>query len=125
MAKAITTIKRVLNYPTDHAVWFAVNQAILNQIAAFYLEVILEEKQIQENFLDFSNKEALRAREMLTHTKEKNPTPVIPLSLHDWRRYSGHISLCRDLRYSSPTTAFHLSRSHATSSQETDYAGVS
>ncbi len=76
MEKAITTIKRVLNYPTNHAVWFAVNQALFNQIAAFYLEVI----QTQEKFLDFSNKEALRAREMLTHTKEKNPTPVIPLS---------------------------------------------
>ncbi len=35
MAKAITTIKQVLNYPTNHAVWFAVNQALFNQIAAF------------------------------------------------------------------------------------------
>ena len=94
MEKAITTIKRVLNYPTNHAVWFAVNQALFNQIAAFYLPMeiefpwtylalsamTLEVIQAQEKFLDFSNKEALRAREMFTHTKEKNPTPVIPLS---------------------------------------------
>ena len=58
MAKAITTIKRVLNYPTDHEMWFAVNQALFNQIAAFYLEMM----QTQEKFLDFSNKEALRTR---------------------------------------------------------------
>ena len=67
MAKAITTIKQVLNYPTNHAVWFAVNQALFNQIAVFYLEVISNPGKVS----GFLNKEALRAREMLTHTRKR------------------------------------------------------
>ena len=77
MAKAITTIKQVLNYQPDHVVWFAANQALFNRVAAFYFEVI----QAHEKVLDLSNKDALRALEMLTHTMKKNPTPVMPLSV--------------------------------------------
>jgi len=76
MAKATLTIKQVLNYQTNHAAWFAANQALFNQVASFYFEVIAA----HENVLDLSNKEALTALEMLTHTTKKNPAPVIPLA---------------------------------------------
>jgi len=75
MAKATTTIKQVLSYQTDHSAWFAANQALFNQVAAFYFEVIAA----HENVLDLSNKDALTALEKLTHTTQKNPTPVMPL----------------------------------------------
>src|SRR5438477_9577627 len=76
MAKATMTIKQVLNYQPDHAAWFAANQALFNQVVAFYFEVI----QAHEKVIDLPNKEALTALEMLTHTTKKNPTPVMPLS---------------------------------------------
>jgi putative transposase len=76
MAKATTTIKQVLNYQDNHAAWFAANQVLFNQLAAFYFEVI----QAHENVLDLSNKEALTALEKLTHTTKKNPTSAMPLS---------------------------------------------
>src|SRR5260370_32235310 len=76
MAKATTTIQQVLNFQDDHAAWFAANQVLFNQIAAFYFEVI----QAHENVLDLSKKEALTALEKLTHTTKKNPTPAMPLS---------------------------------------------
>jgi putative transposase len=76
VAKATTTIKQVLNYQPDHAAWFAANQALFNQVVAFYFEVI----QAHEKILDLPNKEALTALEMLTHTTKKHPTPVMPLS---------------------------------------------
>src|SRR6266851_1976802 len=75
MAKATTTIKQVLHYQDAHAAWFAANQVLFNQVAAFYFEVI----QAHERVLDLSNKEALRALEKLTHTTKKNPTPAMPL----------------------------------------------
>jgi len=76
MAKVTTTIKQVLNYQDHHAAWFAANQVLFNQIAAFYFEVI----QAHENVLDLSNQDALTALEQLTHTTKKNPTPAMPLS---------------------------------------------
>ncbi len=75
MAKATTTIKQVLNYQADHAAWFAANQILFNRVVAFYFEVI----QAHEKVLDLSNKDALTALEMLTHTTKKNPTPAMPL----------------------------------------------
>ncbi len=75
MAKATTTIKQVLNYRADHAAWFAANQVLFNRVVAFYFEVI----QAHEKVLDLSNKDALTALEMLTHTTNKNPTPAMPL----------------------------------------------
>ena len=76
MAKATTTIKQVLTYQPGHAAWFAANQALFNQVVAFYFAVI----QAHEHILDLSNKEALTALEKLTHTTKKNPTPAMPLS---------------------------------------------
>jgi putative transposase len=76
MAKATTTIKQVLHYQPAHTAWFAANQALFNQVVAFYFEVI----QAHEHVLDLPNKEALTALEMLTHTTKKHPTPVMPLS---------------------------------------------
>ena len=75
MAMATTTIKQVLHYQPEHGVWFAANQALFNRVAAFYFEVI----QAHEKVLTLSNKEALTALEKLTHTTQKNPTPVMPL----------------------------------------------
>jgi IS605 OrfB family transposase len=75
MAKATTTIKQVLNYRPEHSAWFAANQSLFNQLAAFYFDVI----QAHIKILDLSNKEALTALEKLTHTTQSNPTPVMPL----------------------------------------------
>jgi putative transposase len=75
MAKATTTIKQVVNYQPDHAVWFAANQVLFNQVAAFYFEVI----QAHAGVLDLPAKEALTALERLTHTTHQNPHPVMPL----------------------------------------------
>src|SRR5215470_19674561 len=76
MAKATTTIRQVLNYQSDVQAYFAVNQSLFNQVASFYFEVI----QAHIKILDLSNKEALTALEKLTHTTERNPHPVMPLS---------------------------------------------
>ena len=76
MAKATTTIKQVLNYQPDHAAWFAANAALFNHVAAFYFEVI----QAHAGVLDLPAKEALTALEKLTHTTDRNPHPVMPLS---------------------------------------------
>jgi len=75
MAKATTTMKQALRYRAVHVAWFAATQALFNQVAAFYFEVI----QAHEHVLDLSNTEALTALERLTHRTKKNPTPVIPL----------------------------------------------
>jgi len=75
MAKATITIKQVLNYGPEHAAWFAANQVLYNRVCAFYFDVI----QAHVKILDLSNKEALTALEKLTHTTQKNPTPVMPL----------------------------------------------
>ena len=76
MAKATTTIKQVLTYQSEHGAWFAANQALFNHVTAFYFEVI----QAHVGVLDLSAKEALTALEKLTHSTDKNPHPVMPLS---------------------------------------------
>jgi IS605 OrfB family transposase len=76
MAKATTTIRQVLNYQADYAAWFACNQDLFNRVTSFYFEVI----QAHEKVLDLSNKEALTVLEKLTHTTQRNPRPVMPLS---------------------------------------------
>ena len=76
MAKATTTIRQVLNYQADYAAWFACNQDLFNRVTSFYFEVI----QAHEKVLDLSNKEALTVLEKLTHTTQRNPHPVMPLS---------------------------------------------
>ncbi len=75
MAKATTTLRQVLNYEPDHGAWFAANHALFNRVASFYFDVI----QAHEKVLDLSNKEALTALEMLTHTTQSNPNPIMPL----------------------------------------------
>ena len=64
MAKAITTIRQVLNYQADDAAWFAANQDLFNQVCAFYFGVI----QAHEKILELGNMDALQALEKLTHT---------------------------------------------------------
>jgi hypothetical protein len=74
-AKSTTTIRQVLRYQPHQAAWFAATQALFNQVVAFYFEVI----GAHEKLLDLNNKDALTALEMLTHTTQKNTTPVMPL----------------------------------------------
>ncbi|HEX6479070.1 MAG TPA: transposase [Ktedonobacteraceae bacterium] len=74
-AKSTTTIRQVLSYQPHQAAWFAATQTLFNQVVAFYFEVI----QAHEKLLELNNKDALTALEMLTHTTQKNPTPVMPL----------------------------------------------
>jgi putative transposase len=76
MAKATTTLGQVLNYHPHQAAWFAATQALFNQVAAFYFEVITA----HEGLLALSTKEALTALETLTHATKENPTPVMPLA---------------------------------------------
>src|SRR5437764_14371364 len=76
MAKATTTIRQVLTHQPEHRAWFAATQALFNRVAAFYFEVV----QAHEGSLDLSNKEALTALEKLTHTTDKKPHPVMPLT---------------------------------------------
>ncbi|GHO82012.1 zinc ribbon domain-containing protein [Dictyobacter formicarum] len=76
MAKATTTIRQVLTYQANYGDWFASNQALFNQVASFYFDVI----QAHINVLDHPNKEALTILETLTHTTQRNPNPVMPLS---------------------------------------------
>src|SRR5438067_7519421 len=56
-AKATTTIRQVMHYQPEHAAWFAANQVLFNQVAAFYFEVI----QAHENALMWSRVPALKA----------------------------------------------------------------
>jgi IS605 OrfB family transposase len=76
MVKATTTIKQSLQYQSQHVAWFAANQHLFNQVAAFYFSVI----QAHEKVLELGSKEALTALEKLTHATERNPHPLMPLS---------------------------------------------
>ncbi|MFL5654333.1 MAG: RNA-guided endonuclease TnpB family protein, partial [Ktedonobacteraceae bacterium] len=75
-AKATTTIRQGMHYQPEHAAWFAANQVLFNQVAAFYFEVI----QAHEKILDLKDQDALPALEKLTHATKKNSHPVMPLS---------------------------------------------
>ncbi|HXX77627.1 MAG TPA: transposase, partial [Ktedonobacteraceae bacterium] len=77
MVQATTTIKQGLNLSAEHVAWFCAHQALFNQVVAFYFEVI----QAHERVLELSSKEALTALEKLTHATERNPHPVMPLSV--------------------------------------------
>ncbi len=76
MAKATTTIRQTLNYKPAYGAWFAANQALFNQITAFFFSVI----QAHERVLELSHQEALTALEQLTHKTKNHPNPVMPLS---------------------------------------------
>jgi IS605 OrfB family transposase len=76
MAQATTTIRQTLNYKPASGAWFAANQALFNQVASFYFQVI----QAHELVLELSHQEAMRALEKLTHTTKHNSNPIMPLS---------------------------------------------
>jgi len=76
LAKATTTIRQTLNHKPEHGAWFAANQALFNQVTAFYFSVI----QAHELVLELGKQEALTALEQLTHKTKKNPNPIMPLS---------------------------------------------
>src|SRR5215468_1515213 len=75
MAKATTTIRQSLSYPSHYADYFAENAVLFNRVVAFYFECI----QAHEGILALTNKEALTALERLTHATEANPHPLMPL----------------------------------------------
>src|SRR5258708_12670062 len=74
-AKATTTIRQVMHYQPEHAAWFAANQVLFNQVAAFYFAVI----QAPAKILDLGDQDPLPALQKFTHATKKNPHPVIPL----------------------------------------------
>jgi putative transposase len=76
MSKATTTIRQTLQQKPEHGAWFAANQALFNQVAAFYFQAI----QAHELVLELGNQEALTALEYLIHATKKNPHPAMPLS---------------------------------------------
>src|SRR6516164_3646614 len=76
LAKATTTIRQSLSYPSHYADYFAENAALCNRVVAFYFECI----QAHEGILALTNKEALTALERLTHATEANPAPIMPLT---------------------------------------------
>jgi len=75
LAKATTTIRQSLSYPSHYADYFAENAALCNRVVAFYFECI----QAHEGILALTNKEALTALERLTHATEANLHPIMPL----------------------------------------------
>lgn len=75
MAKATRTIKQTMHYPPQYAAWFATTQAVFNQVAAFYFDVITAHEKV----LSLSSHNALNALEMLTHATKQNTNPVMPL----------------------------------------------
>ena len=75
MGKATMTIRQILTHKLELGGWFAANQTLFNQVAAFYFSVI----QAHELVLELGDQEALTALEQLTHTTKKNPHPVMPL----------------------------------------------
>ncbi len=115
VAKATITIRQVLTYQPHHAAWFAATQALFNQVAAFYYEVI----QAHEKVLVLSKKDALTALEMLTHTTQKNPTPVMPLKelAEDipamFRRAAIHAALGSARSFSSHLSKWHKRKEQA------------
>jgi len=76
MAKATTTIRQSLNYQSQHAEYFAANQALFNRVVAFYFDCI----QAHEGVLDLKNKEALTVLETLTHATKKNTASEVPIT---------------------------------------------
>ncbi len=115
VAKATTTIRQVLNYQPHHAAWFAATQALFNQVAAFYFEVI----QAHENVLGLSNKDALTALERLTHITQKNPTPEMPLKEREehipamFRRAAIHAALGSARSFYSHQSTWHKRKEKA------------
>jgi hypothetical protein len=75
MAKATTTIKQMLTYQPEHTTWFAANQTLFNQVAAFYFQVIAAHEKV----LELNSQEALRALECLTHATNKHPNPAMSI----------------------------------------------
>src|SRR5215467_13875318 len=75
LAKATTTIRQSLSYPSHYTDYFAENAALFNRVVAFYFECI----QAHEGILALTNKEALTALERLTHATEANLHPIMPL----------------------------------------------
>ena len=64
-----------MQYPPQYAAWFTTTQALFNQVARFYFEVITA----HDTVLLLSAQKALNALEILTHATEGNPHPVMPL----------------------------------------------
>ena len=75
MAVACKTVRQRLEYRPGISDWFADTQALFNQVARFYFQVI----QAHPELLALPNEAALTALEKLTHATKAHPDPPLPL----------------------------------------------
>jgi IS605 OrfB family transposase len=75
-AQATKTLRQPLELRPGITEWFATTQALFNQVAAFYWQVL----DAHPGVLDLPAKDALTALERLTHATAYLPYPAMPLS---------------------------------------------
>jgi IS605 OrfB family transposase len=75
-AQATKTLRQPLEYRPRISEWLATTQALFNQVAAFYWNVL----DAHPGVLELLATDALTALERLTHTTAANPQPDMPLS---------------------------------------------
>jgi putative transposase len=75
-ARATTTLRQPLEHRPGISDWLASTQALFNQVAQFYFQVLDAHPAV----LTLSATEALTALEGLTHATASHPRPVMPLS---------------------------------------------
>jgi IS605 OrfB family transposase len=75
-AHATKTIRQPLEHRPGVSAWFATTQALFNQVAAFYWQVLDAHPGVR----DLPTKDALTLLERLTHATTEHPDPVMPLS---------------------------------------------
>lgn len=75
-AQATKTIRQPLVFRPGVSDWFATTQALFNQVAAFYFQVLDAHPAV----LELPATEALTTLERLTHATADNPAPVMPLA---------------------------------------------
>lgn len=76
-AQATKTIRQPLEHRPGISHWFTTTQALFNEVAAFYWQVL----DAHPGLLELPTKDALTALERLTHATAGNPSPVMPLSV--------------------------------------------
>jgi putative transposase len=75
-AQATKTLRQPLEHRPGVSEWFASTQALFNQVAAFYWQVL----DAHPGIIELPAKDALTALERLTHATAANPLPAMPLA---------------------------------------------
>jgi putative transposase len=75
-AQAIKTLRQPLEHRPSVSEWCATTQALFNQVAAFYWQVL----DAHPGVIQLPGKDALTALERLTHATAANPHPAMPLA---------------------------------------------